>query len=453
MNSVPSDPDPVSRRQNLPASRLLLCAALGAGALPAGAWEIATNMHFRAEAQVKQGYDDNVFLQNQQPDRTLVPQAVSPNVGSSFTVLTPKLAYEYRPSDAFGMLFSYAPDISFYYSAPTENNIANRGLANFGGQLEDWRWDVNNSLVGIIGQDEGLYFGGSPSAPIPGTLAGNAPALGGIPARDRRDAVVYRGNYRFQWTRERWFIRPVATAYVHNFMIEEKDARYGLGNYGYENYVDRSEYAGGVDVGYEFFKNVKFFVGFRHGYEGEGRMAGSPFHYDTTYNRPLAGIEGQPWKWFKLSFALGDDIHTTGGNPAPGFVTSYSKLWGDVLLTFLPTKQDTFTFKFTRNTQPAFSSPSIYDDTVFELTGRHVFSPQWAVGAGMKWYNGAWFAPVLRDDWVNTLSATVAYIHDKHLSADLTYSYDWTDCSYPPLNTAGREYTRNLIWLTVKYAF
>ena len=445
------NPQPEARK-GLPRWTLAL-AGLGLTSLPASAWQLSSNATFRVEAQGKQGYDDNVYLQNQEPNRTLVPQAVSPNVGSSFTTLTPKLVYDYKPSAAFGMVVSYAPDISFYYSAPSENNIANRGVANFGGQVDDWTWDLANSLLGIIGQDEGLYFGGTPSSDVPGNLAGNAPALGGIPARDRRNAVVYRGNYRFQWTKERWFIRPVATAYVHNFMTEQKDARYGQGNYGYENYVDRSEYAGGLDVGYQVLKNLKFFIGYRHGYEGEGTMPGSPYHYDTTYNRPLGGIEGQPWSWFKVALALGDDIHTTSGNVPKTFDKTYSKLWGDVLLTFLPTKQDTITFKFTRNTQPAFSSPSVYDDTVYDLAGRHKFSPQWSVGAGMRWYNGDWLAPVTRNDWIYTASASLAYTHDKHLSAELAYSHDWTDCSYPPLDTAGREYTRNLVWLSVKYAF
>lgn len=450
MNSEPSDPDPEIRAAN---HLYWLCAALVASVLPAGAWEIASNLNFRVEAQVKQGYDDNVYLQNQEPDRTLVPNAVSPYVASSFTTLTPKLALDYKPCAAFGLAFSYAPDISFYYSASTENNIANRVVANLGGKVADWTWDFANSFVGIVGQDEGLYYGGSPSSDLPLNIAGNAPALGGIPARDRRNAVVYRGAYRFVWTREKFFVRPVASAYVHNFMTKQKDARFGLGHYGYENYVDRSEYAGGIDVGYEAFQAVKFFVGYRRGYEGEGRMAGSPYHYDTTYNRPLAGIEGQPWSWFKVAMALGYDMHTTSGGLPAGFDTTYDKLWGDVLLTFLPTKRDTFTFKFTRNTQPAFSSPSIYDDTVFDLNGRHAFNSRWAVGAGMRWWNGDWFKPVLRNDWVYTASASVAYTHDKHISAELSYLHDWTDCEYPGLNTAGREYTRNVVWLTLRYAF
>jgi len=152
--------------------------------------------------------------------------------------------------------------------------------------------------------------------------------------------------------------------------------------------------------------------------------------------------------------AFGDDMHhTTSDTVAPGFQKGYDVLWSDTLITFLPTAEDTITFKFTRNTQPAFSSPSVYDDTVYDLAGRHKFGPHWTVGAGMRWYNGDWLDPVLRSDWLYTASASVAYTYDKQLSADLTYTYDWTDCSYPPLNTAGREYTRNLVWLGVKYAF
>jgi hypothetical protein len=65
---------------------------------------------------------------------------------------------------------------------------------------------------------------------------------------------------------------------------------------------------------------------------------------------------------------------------------------------------------------------------------------------------------VQREDWIYTPSASLSYVHDKHLSAELSYSYDWVDNKAGTSSTqtafaGGREFTRNLVWLSVKYAF
>ena len=422
-------------------------AALGLAALPASAWQLTSNLTFRAEASVKEGYDDNVYLQDTQPNLTLVPKAALPYQGSFFTTLTPALFLDYQPSPAFNLSASYVPAISFYYSTPSENNTANKMALNLGGNISTVGWELANSLLCIAGSREGLYYGGAP------TVGGNVPAIGGIPVRDRRAATMYRGRYRATWYLNQFFVRPVTTAYVHDFNTVSKDNRLGQPNYGYENYVDRWEYAGGVDLGYELPNKVQIFLGYRRGFEDDSHMPGSPYNYDTKYNRPLAGIEGQPWPWFKVALALGWDMHQTTSRVPIGFDQEYAKLWSDSSLSFLPTARDTFTFRFTSNTQPAFSSPSIYDDTQYDLSGRHVFSPHWAAGAGVRLYNGDWFYPVLRNDWVYTASASLAYTYNAHLSTELTYSYDWTDCRIPQIpDTSGREFNRNLFWLAVKWS-
>ncbi|MFO1512976.1 MAG: hypothetical protein U1F83_08720 [Verrucomicrobiota bacterium] len=424
-----------------------MLAGLGLTTLSASAWQLATNLNLRLEATVKEGYDSNVYLQNQTPNLTLVPNAVQPFKDTFFSTITPGLFLDYKPCEEFNFAASYAPAISFYYSTPSENNIANRILGNLSGQLAGATWELNNNLNLITGQNEGLYYGGTPY------VGGNAPAMGGIPARDRRDATVYRGLYRATWTLGKFFVRPVGTAYVHDFHTVQKDNRAGQPDFGYENYVDRNEFGGGLDVGFEVVKNLRAFILYRYGSEGEGHHGGESLPLRHGHNRPGGGFEGQPFSWLKLAIALGDDIHRSTSVTAPGFERNYSKLWSDTTITFLPTKQDSIVFRFTRNTQPAFSSPSVYDDTAYDLLGRHRFNDHWSVGAGMRWYNGDWFYPVLRNDWLYTASASLAYSYSAHFTAELAYSYDWTDCNYPPLDTSGREYTRNLVSLGLKYAF
>ena len=77
---------------------------------------------------------------------------------------------------------------------------------------------------------------------------------------------------------------------------------------------------------------------------------------------------------------------------------------------------------------------------------------------GFTLYIGDWQAPVNRDDWIYTPSAALDYNFNKHLSAELAYSYDWVDSKCPPPRRSAElpnshEFTRHLVSLAVKYAF
>ena len=194
---------------------------------------------------------------------------------------------------------------------------------------------------------------------------------------------------------------------------------------------------------------TKVYAGYRYGVEIEGQMPGSPYHYDSEYHRPLAGIEGQPAKWIQANVAIGPDIHHCLHEPDPRFDPDYTTLWVDAVVTLSPTTNDTVVLTWKANTQPAFASTSVYDDITYDLTARHRFGSRWSVSGGFRLYIGDWFAPVTRDDWIHTVSAGVAYRHDAHWSAELGYSYDWVESQVP--NMPGREFTRNLVWLGVRW--
>ena len=65
--------------------------------------------------------------------------------------------------------------------------------------------------------------------------------------------------------------------------------------------------------------------------------------------------------------------------------------------------------------------------------------------------SGDWLAPVSREDWIYTVSASVGYTFHRHWNAELGYSYDWVDSRVD--NTEGREFTRHLVALGVRYNF
>ena len=71
--------------------------------------------------------------------------------------------------------------------------------------------------------------------------------------------------------------------------------------------------------------------------------------------------------------------------------------------------------------------------------------------AGFKVYGGDWQPPVNREDWIYTPSAMLSYAFNKHLNADLSYSYDRAVSEAP--NTQGREFTRHIVSLGLKCSF
>jgi len=400
-----------------------------------------TNLTFNADVAARVGFDSNVYLQDKDPNLALVPQAVLPFQQSFFFGVTPKVGLDYKPCPEFNASLSYAPDVVFYTDESSENHVSHRGVLNLKGRIKDVPWEFPNTFTYVQGSDEGLYFGAST---VPPKLDG-APSIGGIPIRDRRQQFVYRGKVLATWSVEKWFFRPVVCAYYHDFQTEQRS------DPGYENYIDRRELCLGGDVGYTVAANTRVFAGFRFGYEIQGQLLNSPYHYDTEYYRPVFGIEGQPASWLKANFSIGPDIHHTIEDTPPGFDPNYTTLWVDGVVTLLPTARDTIVLTWRQNTQPAFASTSVYDDIVYEIGGRHTFNDHWWAGAGFKAYRGDWFAPVERDDWIYTPSARVGYKYDDHLTAELTYSYDWTYSAIP--NTEGRDYTRQLVWLSVQYRF
>jgi hypothetical protein len=427
---------------------LLLTAAAGLGNLSASAG--STNLQFRAEAVVREMFDSNVYIQNLAPTSN-VAGAVSARKESLVSTISPRVFVDYLPCSEFKAAFSYTPDFTWYDSAPSEDNMTHRFGLNFGGTVENAVWDLQNAFTYIDGGTEGPTFG----------RPGDVPAIGGIPLRDRRAAFIYRGGFRYTEIFGKWMIRPVATAYLHDFKTALRFTPVGS-PYIYENYIDRQDLNGGLDVGYEVASDLRLVLGYRYGRQEQftapcgpgGITISSP--YDNSYSRILAGVEGAPLTWLKLGILAGPDIRQFDKD-VPGFDANEMLYYVDAFLTLLPSKQDSITLSNKRFEQPAFSSFSMYQDITYDITWKHRFNDHWAATAGFRLYIGDWQPPVNRDDWIYTPMVGLAYCHDKHLSAELSYSYDWvvnqTPTGAPAATYAeGREFTRHLLFVALKYS-
>ena len=430
----------------------MIVAALGLTTLPVPAEDFESDLTFKTEIGIKETYDSNVFLQDRDPlpGNVAAAQAawlmpVEANKGSLVTSILPKLALDYKPCPEFNVSFGYAPEIVEYHSASSEDYITHRGTLNFNGKLGDASWELLNTVTYIDGGKEGPTF----------ARPDDIPAIGGIPLRDRRAAFIDRNSFRFTQPVGKWFFRPVASVYVHDFKTDQH-ANTHSSIYSYENYIDRQEVAGGLDIGYEVFKDTHFVLGYRYGQQNQFNLLTAKSPYSNDYQRFLAGVEGKPTSWLKLAFLAGPDERSWDHRTPVGFDRNKNLYFLDFSATVTPSKCDTLTLKSTRFEQPAFSSFSMYEDAKTELSWKHQFSEQFSATLGFTLYIGDWQVPAKRDDWVYTPSLALNYAFDKHLSAEFAYSYDWVDSrisSAVEHLSKSHEFTRNLVSLGMKYSF
>lgn len=402
---------------------------------------------------LKETFDSNVYLQDTTPNSANVAaaaaaglSAVPANQSSLVSSVLPRFGLDYKPSPAFYGSVTYAPEMTYYSSASSENYVAQRGTLNLGGKIDETSWDLLNTASYVDGNVLGPTF----------ARGGDVPALGGIPLRDRREAFVFRNGFKLTHPVGDFFIRPVAATYFHDFQTEQR-VNTAPTAWVYENYIDRQEVSGGLDVGYKVAKQTHVVLGYRYGAQDQGTLNGVNSPYDNSYQRILVGVEGSPVGWLKLAVVGGPDIRDFYNAPAT-FDANQLLYYIDAAITLLPTARDTIVLACRRYEQPAFSSFSMYEDITYSINWRHKLDDHFTVGAGFLLYIGDWQPPVERNDWIYTPSALVAYNY-KQFSAELAYSYDWAQNNsqvVPGTQTAyanGREFTRNLVSLVLKYTF
>ena len=423
------------------------CLLFSAGSSLAGETELTlkadltTNVN--ANLTLKESYDGNVYLQDKSPG---TPGAMPALKSSWVTTITPSIGAKDMGNSDFHTSLSYTPDIVFYHNAHSEDYVDHRIGATVGGKSDNLAWEQINAFTYIDGNHLGPIF----------AHPQDCPAIGGIPLRNRRDAAVYLGSFKLTYTLDRFFIRPTANAYVHDFKTVQMPNPPGEI---YENYIDRQDVNGGLDIGYDLGKKTFLILGYRYGRQDQYKLLGVDSPYDSQYHRILVGLEGTPVPWLKLAALGGPEIRCWEEGTPAGFDRHRQLYWVDASATLLPDKSDAVTLIFKRFEQPAFSSQSVYEDITYSATWKHKFDDHWSASAGFQLYIGDWQAPVNRNDWIYTPSAGLAYAYDKHLSVDLSWSYDLVDnksAVIPGTTTEwadGREFSRNMVSLAVQCTF
>ena len=383
----------------------ILASAHGARAQ---GFKLSDEFTLKADLTFKETYDDNVYLLDTAAYPYLTPPPnsliASPKKGSMVTTVTPSINLTYLARPGFSATLSYAPDMAWYESTPSQNYVAHRANLNFTGKIGEASYEWLNSSIWTEGSNISLTT----------MRPGDCRAIGGIPMRDRCDAALYRDNIKVTIPIGNWFFRPVLTSYVHDFQTEQQvNLAANKNNFVYDNYIDRWEVSGGMDVGYAVMDKTKLFVGYRYGHQSqgtvlkEGAALGSVITntspYDNNYQRLLAGIEGAPVPWLKLAVKTGPDMREWLDTTPAGFDRGKTLWYVDGQITVLATKEDNCTVKMTRFEQPAFTSQSVYgqDSVKYVLKDTLIFSGQlsaWGIynqGNSLPVYSSGRYIPTL----------------------------------------------------------
>jgi hypothetical protein len=375
-----------------------------------------------------------VFLQDHAPNPAVIG-ALPARFGSFVTSLTASLGVEMKPSALLGITASYAPEAVRFHSASSEDHIAHRTALTLGGSAGALSWNLTNSAIWTDGSADAPIYGGP----------GGAPAIGGAPVRDRRDAFVDRNTFKLTYTTGRWLVRAVAAGYWHDFRANQTTLT------GCSNFIDRREVSGGVEAGYAVGAKTHLITGFRFGRQNQARSLGVDSPYDSWLRRYIAGIEGAPRAWLKLSLLAGLDTRTFDAGTPALFDRDRDRLWLDVAATATPTKSDSIQFSLLRFGQPSSSSASFYEDTTGELSWRHQCSARFSVRSSLKVCIANWDAPAARRDRIYTPGLTALYAFNPKTSAEFATTYDWAESRVAA--TSGREFRRFLVSFGLKRTF
>jgi hypothetical protein len=379
---------------------------------------------------VSETYDDNVYLQD---------KGSLANDGSAVTTISPSFALGWMHQGDWNtdLEAKYVADFVTYHADPSETHDTHNLGLGFKGTSGVWSFDLESPVTVIDGSHTGLTF----------TSPGAVPAMGGIPLRDDRAQTVYKPDFKVQYTDGPWLVRPVFQGFFQDFATRQSSAA------GYENYDDRADMNGGLDVGYKAILNTYLTVGYRYGWQGQATLLGSPVQYSNQYNRILLGAEGQPWKWLKLAVKIGPDFHNfTDAHPAPGFGNNdQAHLFLDTTITVMPTSSDDVCLYLKRFIQPNFCGGAIYEDITYQLTYRHTFTPKISVAVTLKDYGGDWEPPAIRTDRIYTAGVSLTYKFNDHFVGDIGYSYDYAVSQIP--DTSGINYNRSLTSIDLRYLF
>ena len=263
-----------------------------------------------------------------------------------------------------------------------------------------------------------------------------------------------------QFDQDQWFVRPAASLLYYNMMTELLPVA------GYQNYCDRYDVNGGTDFGYKVTPQLALTLGYRYGHQYQQQypttVAAGNYSSSSDYQRVLAGIEGNPWKWLTVKIQAGPDFRSYEGDSAT-HTTPVNNLhpvtyFDEASLTATFAPENTLTFKTKSWEWVSCLGKTPYFDSAYELVWHRKLMDKLALDLGGKildWnFNSGNLATCRRNDLFYSTSAGLGYAVNAHVSLTLAGVLNWgRNAESDVANPGAREFDQQLITLGAQWKF
>jgi hypothetical protein len=417
---------------------------------------------------IKESYDDNLLLVAGK-DPGLSPQS------SWITTVSPRLGFNFAPLLGKQLIFQtlslgYAPDFAIYHEASSESYNAHKIANVIKGKTGDFSFSVDNAFLFNDGDTVAPIYALNQGPTIDGQYDALRSAFATAAPRERRKQIQDRAAVVFQYDLGKSFFRPIASLLFYDLMTDWHKA--SVSPYkGYQNYADRADVNGGLDLGYKVAPNLALTAGYRYGHQYQQAyphsidvltVNGQQAQSSSDYQRLLLGLEGKPWSWLAVKLSGGPDF--LDYNPAAPVdddqaVDYYAEV--SLVAAITPSQSLAFTYRHARWVSSTGKIPTV--DSVcaltyhwsatrqlgFDLMARYA-DRDYNVGSTVKTLGAS-----LRNDAMYSLSAGVSYAFTSHLSASLGYACDFgrNEMDFVGPLAGYREFDHQLVSLAAQFKF
>lgn len=379
----------------------------------------------------KESYDDNVLVVSGQgmPEQSSWVNTASFKFGID-------LAPVFADGDSIqSFSFVYQADGAVYAQDSAEDYTANRFNDLFKGKVGNFSYSLDNSFL----YDDGSKLGATYALnQLSGAAANQNDKYRNffsqaVP-RERRNQYQDRYTAQVRYDTADIFFRPISNLTYYNlntYLFNTSVAPYK----GYQDWPDRWDINGGLDLGFKVAQDFAFTLGWRDGYQHQDQFSlgiNSDQHFSSNhYQRVLLGLEGKPAHWLNVKAAAGPDFRDY--NPQ----TSISDLrttryYGEALATAALSKNQSLTLTYKQWLFVSSTGLAPYYDTLGSLVYHWSATRQLSFDLGAKYQEAnfklgddlAGSAPSLRDDTDCQGSIGINYALAPHLVASFTYAYD-----------------------------
>ena len=442
----------------LPLASSVLAADAPAAALSSGwqkpAWLTDLSLG------VKESYDDNVLLvADKNPGMS--------SQSSWITTVSPKVGFNFAPllgtqKTLPTLSLVYAPDFAIYHDASSESYNAHKLANAIKGKTGDFSFALDNAFLFNDGDSAGPIYSGNDK---------NRSCYATAAARERRTQIQDRTTIVLQYDVDNFFIRPTASLLYYDLMTDWHNGGSGTSAkkvLGYQNYVDRADVNGGLDLGWKVTKGLTITVGYRYGHQYQQAYApavdnargpnGQLMQSSADYQRLLLGLEGKPVKWLTVKLVGGPEFRDYN-SAAPVNDDHPVDYYGEASVSAAITSSQTLSFTYKHWQWVSSTGKLPYADNTYALAYHLNATKQLGLDLGAKYlfsdYNCGNNAGSLRNDAEYVLLAGASYAFTPHFSTSLGYTRNLgrnQQDNVGPL--AGyREFDQNVVLLSAQYKF